>query len=283
MGFRHKGLDDIYQRNLQMIPEKDLMYKDCTVCVKDVIDAHFFIVDYFLDEGMDESKVGGIGVKDVNMLCSAVARQVWYQNYGMNTMQVCASLLIGLVKDHAFYDCNKRTAILSTFYFLNKEGFCAKDSHSTFQKLTLNIANSKLHNYKKIDGWNRFSKKENGEVLFIGEKLNKITRRIEYDKPVITGRELSSILESNGYALGKMKKGRIDVLDMRSGEPKKIARINFKGMTRVVHAADLARVQKKTGLTPKNGYDSRAFYRGDEPLKDLIEEYAEMLTRLADR
>jgi hypothetical protein len=42
-------------------------------------------------------------------------------------------------------------------------------------------------------------------------------------------------------------------------------------------------VRKKTGLTAENGFDAQVFFKGADPLKQLIGEYEEPLKRLAYR
>lgn len=285
--FSHSHLNSHFARSLAAIPEVDKHYEGCLVDVEDVLEAHYYIVDYFVESNELEKKVGGIGPKDVGLLCSAVARQLWAAHLE-NEFEVCASLLYGLIQNHPFHDCNKRTAILSAFYFLTKSKRIPCDSHIAFEKLTVNIARRKLGNYTK---YKKLLKKENGEVKVIAALLKEKTRPQEYDKPRITFNDLNKLLKRNGYALRKPSGGFIDVVSDEEkssfmkrvlGKTSKI-RIVFKGWKSEVHEADLDRLKRITGLTPQNGFDSKVFYRGEACLPALIEEYSDMLRRLADK
>lgn len=289
--FKHKQINKHYERSVQSIPEADKEYPGCVISPIDVLDAHYHIVDHFLGKEVEaEKKVGGIGPKDINMLCSAVARQCWVQDSD-NIFDSCATLLYGLIKDHPFHDCNKRTAILTAFYFLKAKGRIPSAAHSKFEKLTLNIADKKLKNYKRFS---KMLKKDDGELKVISAFLKRETRVIEYDKPRITFRELRRILTANGFELDNPNKGYIDVYEnqtkkslMGIGRPKtekvRICRMGYQGESKEVDTGGLKRIREKTGLTLAEGYDSAAFFRGAESLPSLIDEYSEMLNRLADK
>lgn len=274
-----------------MIPEADRNYPGCAICTADVLEAHYHIVDHFMGKDVEsEKKVGGVGPKDINLLCSAVARQYWRVDH-YNIFDTCATLLYGLIQNHPFHDCNKRTAILTAFHYLASKGRTPASEHAKFEKLTVNIASNNLSNYKRF---RKLLKKESGEVKVISAFLKAETRAIEYDKPRITFRELKRILINNGFEIDNAHKGFIDVYQVRQqktlfgfphkgNERKKICRMPYQGDSKEVHTGGLTRVREKTGLTLADGYDSAAFFRGAESLPDLIEEYSELLSRLADK
>lgn len=289
--FKHSELIEHYERSINSIPEKDKAYPGCTINTTDVLDAHYHIVDHFMGKIVEtEKKVGGVGPKDINLLCSAVARQCWIPDSG-SFYDCCASLLYGLIEDHPFHDCNKRTAILTAFYFLKTKGRIPNAEHSKFEKLTVNIADKKLKNYKRFK---KLLKKRNGEIKVISAFLKRETRVIEYDRPRITFRELRKILTSNGFKLGNPHKGYIDVYRVEKRKKffgigptqiiqNKICRMGYQGESKEIDTGGLKRVRTKTGLTLDEGYDSAAFFRGAESLPSLIDEYSEMLNRLADK
>ncbi len=287
MDFNHAELKPDFEWHLNTIQDKDKEYEGCPISVEDVLCAHYHIVDHFYHSTESEKKVGGIGPKDINMLCSAVARQCWEND----PIESCASLLYGLIQNHPFHDCNKRTAILTAFYSLRLLNRIPDVAHASFEKLTVNIARKKLINYKQ---YSKILKKENGEVLVIDSFLKAKTRAIEYDKPMVTYNKLNSILNKNGSSLKNPSKGYIDVVRTEpvkkygfipSSKKKEVrlGRIIFRGWSRDVEPAGLDRVRKMTGLTLEQGVDSKIFFRGAESLPSLIEEYSEMLRRLADK
>jgi death-on-curing protein len=289
--FNHPELDNHFDRSLKMIPKADREYPGCSICTVDVLEAHYHIVDHFMGKDVEsEKKVGGVGPKDINLLCSAVARQLWGVDQN-DIFDTCATLLYGLIENHPFHDCNKRTAILTAFYYLKSNGRIPASEHAKFEKLTVNIASDKLSNYSRFK---KLLKKDDGKIKVISAFLRRETRAIEYDKPRITFRELKRILTENGFEISNAHKGYIDVYQIQSKktflglgqkgtEKVRVCRMVYQGDSKEVNSGGLARVREKTGLTLAAGYDSAAFFRGADSLPDLIEEYSDLLTRLADK
>ena len=80
-----------YERWLKIVGD-DPYRDDCMVGIHDVLRAHFLLVDYFYDE---RKGLGGVGPRDLNLLHSAVNRQLvcyggkfkWTDKY-----DICATL-----------------------------------------------------------------------------------------------------------------------------------------------------------------------------------------------
>jgi death-on-curing protein len=71
------------------------------------------------------SRFGGAsGVRDINLLESALFRPIQMQSYqgGVQIHELAASLCAGVVKNHAFIDGNKRAAFFCLVIFLKKNG-----------------------------------------------------------------------------------------------------------------------------------------------------------------
>ena len=71
------------------------------------------------------SQYGGIaGVRDENMLGSALAKPQQLFHYGKPTMaDLAAAYAFGIVKNHPFLDGNKRTGFMLGAGFLERNGF----------------------------------------------------------------------------------------------------------------------------------------------------------------
>lgn len=80
-----------------------------------------------LHEEMIEDYGGGlVGIKDLNMLESAVAAPKAFafgQFLNKSIHEMAAALLIGLASNHGFNDANKRTAAHATATFYGMNGF----------------------------------------------------------------------------------------------------------------------------------------------------------------
>ena len=70
-----------------------------------------------------ESSGGSHGLRDANLLESALARPQNLHAYGeADIFQLAASYAEGIARNHAFVDGNKRTAFLSASFFLRENG-----------------------------------------------------------------------------------------------------------------------------------------------------------------
>jgi death on curing protein len=75
------------------------------------------------DESLAEHG-GAAGIRDEGLLDSALARPLNLETYGSPEFaDLAASYAIGLAKNHAFVDGNKRVAFLATGLFLHLNGY----------------------------------------------------------------------------------------------------------------------------------------------------------------
>lgn len=296
---------EAYLRDFQKVGAEDPYASDHTLGIHDVLNAHFWIADFFYAKGKG---IGGIGVKYWNGLHSALFRQ--QEIFGVSKWQsqydICATLLYGLIMNHPFHDANKRTAFLASLLLLHKQGVILDIKHRKFEDFTVDIAERKL-NMENLDSGNaegrriprRKAKSRNAtrdldqEVRRISKFIKDSTRLEDTSLRSITFRQLEGKLRDFGFYFDNMKGNRIDVMQegkkkrsfwvTRRGEPRRVTRIGFPGMSRQVSKGDLKRVLKATGLTAKEGFDSQVFFEGVDPAKELLEHYQHALRRLADR
>ncbi len=273
--------------------ERDLL-NECTICITDVLDAHFSIVDYFYDERDGEKAVGGVGPRDLNLLSSAIARQL--TSFGgdykwKNDYEKLSTLFFGLIMNHPFHDCNKRTAMLSVLYYLIKMNRTPKIKHKDLEKIAIRVAEHKLEKYRRF---RPFKDRNDGVIYFIAEFFRKNTRVIDKRYYVITYHQLNSRLSQFNHKIDNPHKNYIDVIRIERkrkflglGESYtkeiKVGTIGFPGWTKEVPIKEMKAIRNFTGLTPKQGFDSEVFYRGAEPLKSMINEYSGMLKRLSKK
>ena len=92
------------------------------------------------------SEYGGMpGLRDAGLLESAVFRPRTAYEYGVTDLaELAAKLAFGIVSNHAFFDGNKRTALLAslTFLLLNGKRFTANESE--IAALLIDAANHEL-------------------------------------------------------------------------------------------------------------------------------------------
>lgn len=291
--FVNKDLKDDYTRWLSIVSPDDEQLSRCKIKAIDVLRAHYSIVDFFLEKDFQDQAIGGIGPRDKGLLISAVARQE--TSFGgrskwKDDFEKCATLTYGIVKNHSFHDCNKRTALLVCLLYietlLNRT---PSEDQKCFEKLMEAIAENSVLEYcrkgKKDHSY------EDSSVYAIAEFIRKKTRQHDRRFYEVTYFELNNILQRFGFHLENPQKNYIDIVRYEERKKylvfgrEKIARrvgtVGFPGWTRKIYQQNLRRVREICKLTPRYGYDSAVFFHGVDPLKSLVHDYEGALRRLA--
>lgn len=261
--------------------------------VADVLRAHFLVANHFYLEG---SGIGGIGPRSADLLESAVHRQVasfrgiakWERLF-----DVTATLFFGIIKNHAFYDANKRTAFLTALFQLYDNGFCPAVHERLFEDFTVEVAENQLSKYARFREFVRNGEPD-PEIRFISKWLKLNTRRVDNKPYAITYRELDAILRRYGFFLENPDNNYIDIAryDMKKRlfgvlKPEtvrvRVGRIGFPRATAQVAPGTLKLTRQLTGLSAKDGVDSGAFFHGLDPMQSLITTYNAPLLSLANR
>lgn len=250
--------------------------------VSDVLQVHFLIVDMFYGQ---REGLGGIGPKDLGLLESAIARQnTGYGDYEKweKVEDKAATLMFGLIMNHAFHDANKRTAFLSTLHLLNRYGIVLQVTEKQFEDFTVAIADGSIRKHEKY--LRTFASQDDGEVRYISHLLKKMTRQFDKNDYTITYRELDRILHRFSLGLTNPSDNYIDVCRIENGEwGERVCRVGFPSWTKQVLKPVLKNLRSITRLDVLNGIDSQAFFRDVEPVSRLMAKYYEPLVRLADR
>lgn len=98
---------------------------------------------------------GSEGIRDIGLIESAVARpQASFGGKDLykNIFEKSAALLQSLLKNHAFIDGNKRTALSSAGIFLKINGFELINTHKEELEFAIEVDNENL-TLKKISTW----------------------------------------------------------------------------------------------------------------------------------
>lgn len=268
--------------------QDDVFTSRTTIGIFEVLEAHFLLAEFFAKIG---EGIGGVGPKDVRLLESALSRQ--FSEFGgkpkwSNRIDVCATLMFGLIKNHPFYDANKRTAFLTCILHLQKIGRTPKIQGQEIEDFTVAIADNRLNKYDPSLAEGETNPDKN--VRAIAEFLRRSTRDIDLRPKRITYRVLQPVLRSHGLDLLNPKGNRIDLCRVRNLEtnqdinpPQRIAHIGFHGWTKEASDRDIKIIRSAARLDPVHGYDSQSFFYGAETPMELISKYQEPLQRLAYR
>lgn len=270
------------------------------VSSEDILHAHFQVIEFFNSNDFSEIEgkgIGGIGPRDWNLFMSAYHRQ--FTSFGTtpkwsNLYEVSATLFYGIIKDHVFYDANKRTALLVLLYQLYKSSICLEIGEREIEDFAVDVANSALTK-TKYSKYNKaiFSMDPDGEVKTIAKYLRNNSRIIDRKEYFITFMELKRILVSFGFDLDFPAGNFIFVVKRRESEnfmskwipipPKRVKKIPFPGWKDQVKRGLVDDVRQACGLVEKNGIDSDVFYKASDPILSLITQYQKPLIRLANR
>jgi death-on-curing family protein len=239
--------------------------------------------------------LGGVGVRDANLLVSAVHRQ--FTSYGnkekyKTDLDKIAALFFGLIKNHAFYDANKRTAFIVALWQLEKMNLTPTVSGTEFEDFAVEIADDE---YKQKRRYKKLALKfSDPEVRYISFHLGRLTRKLDKRTYEITFRDLAVILQRFGFDLLNLNKNFIDVVKVReskgffglgAGKPvsKRILQVACPGMGRRVPRSTVSDIRRECKLSDRERIDSAVFYQDLPPVALLIGKYNEPLRSLADR
>jgi len=193
-----------------------------------------------------------------------------------------AALLCGITHDHPFHNGNKRTALVSTLVFLDKNGFFPEfDENQAFQ-LVMKLAMHQIVNFQQKDLADR-------EVLAVAEWFCERCRPVEKGDRAISFRKLRSILASYGCEFEFTPGKKVSIT--RNKKEKRIFRSSIRRFHTKVHYSDegrdlpiskIQKIRKDLCLNDLHGIDSHAFYDKDPMMAtDFIARYRKTLNRLA--
>jgi death-on-curing family protein len=290
----HPKLKEHFDYWMEQLGPDDPFLSGSTIGIKEVLRAHYLLVDYFSSTQNCEG-VGGIGPRDKNLLPSTLSRQFTGfagQSKWSSPLEVCSTLFYGLIKNHPFHDANKRTGLLTLIYHLGKVGRTINAPQKEFENFTVMVASNRLSEYK---GYNELKRKgDDADILTIARFLKRATRQVDKRFYLITYRELDTILRKFGYGLENLKNNHIDIVKYEKKRrygfvgPKeeylvKIGQIGMPNWKTQVGTGAISTVRKVTKLDAAHGTDSAVFFHGADTLGSLISSFEGPLRRLADK
>lgn len=301
--FHTKDKENIVKRknNMQYLPKelreafeydkkncKELSLDDDLINVSDVLKAHYILADYFTDTSSGENTEKMlVGVRSYDLLASALGRQsvefAGKRKYS-NKLDICSTLFYGLVKDHAFHDGNKRTALLILLYQLQQYGYFPKTNFKDFEKLVVATADNSLpETYRNI--WKKFVKMEDPEIKTISYILKRlVVRKNNSFHMNITTKEFCKMLENTGveYTLEGQKIKFVRHIKRFLKKETLTYTINFYGWTRSVQAK-MAR-DTANALSLSEEYPSFSSWADeDSNIYRIICDFETPLRRLKDK
>jgi len=240
-------------------------------------------------------------LKDHRLLESAVGRQIAGTNGQLiyATPQLnAATLMFGIAKNHAFYDGNKRTALVAMLNHLDRNHITISDVNwKEVEKVVLDLVLGLLPNDPKLrqacaGAVDRHEK----NVRALAEWIRQHSRRLERSERRMTFDELNQVLRQHGFELGNPSGNFISVykvmLEERKsffGKPRTerrlqhIGSIGYPGGKREVAIFGIKHVRRLCRLTEEHGVDSACFYDREAALDEIINNNRRVLRRLASK
>lgn len=248
---------------------------------EEIIDIHDLLVQDFAESA---DPISPPGIKNLSMLESAAARQATgfggYVKY--ETVDAVAStLLYGIVNNHPFHNGNKRTGLVTTLTFLDRndrtlDGVSHNDLYDIVTKVA---AHTVCHGGRA---------RADEEVEELRRWIRRHSRPQTRGERVITYRQLRRILGRFGYDMKDPKDNTIDVIKVTTEKRLGMMR-TVKHRTNIAYPGDNYQINKQTmkdirerlGLSDRDGFDADAFYDHRTRVDMFIVTYQSLLRRLA--
>lgn len=274
--------------DLKQCPQLEM--EDCFINVKDVLEAHYILADYFTDCSVEqEIEKMLVGVRSYDLLASALGRQcvefAGKKKY-IDKIDICATLFFGLVKDHAFHDGNKRTALLVLIFQLKKYGFFPKQKIKYFERLVLAVADNKLESMY-TDIWYKFDGCEDQIIKVLSHIIKKLVVRQNKSFKInmdLTMKAFLELLKNAGvnFSIEGDKVRLFRTVRGYESERKLTYIINYHGRTRPVEkkmVRDTVKNLKLFDIYPS--FESMS--DGESSLYKMIKDFEMPLRRLKDK
>ncbi len=287
MRFNSTEIENEYIRLATLYPDLP-EYVHPLINVSDTLRAYMALADYFTDPSSVTSETMLIGLRSADLLYSALSRQIvsfaGKQKYS-SAIDICSTLFFGMVKNHAFSDGNKRTALLTLLYQLNLYGRYPNCSVRDYERLVVAVAANELP-LKYRDVWKKFEKLEDPEIKTISYLLRRMTKKKDHSYHLtITAKEMVLSLEKYGVS-HSVENGKIHyrrTIPAKLFRPEKSLKysMNFGGWTRSIGPQTARDILTSLELYDQFS-DYQSFIDGQEPYYSLIQEFEIPLRRLKD-
>lgn len=206
-----------------------------------------------------------------------------------------ASLTFGICCGHPFHNANKRTALVSMLAHLERNqltifGVRKRELYNMIKQ----VANHEFGARHPPRGRSRTytERGADDEVMAIASWLGRYARKFRRGEHTVTYKQLRRLLAARGLVMANPNNNAIGVyrqVEVRRGlfknkkrdELKHIATISYPGENKVVGVRAIKEVRRKCQLDEAHGVDSTAFYDGADVVDVFINEYRDILSKLA--
>ncbi|WP_165088621.1 type II toxin-antitoxin system death-on-curing family toxin [Neisseria yangbaofengii] len=223
-----------------------------------IIFIHDYLTHYFINL---EDPIQPPGVKNHAGVESATSRPDLNPEYDTHYLKA-AALFHSIINNHPFHNGNKRTALLSTIYYLGELGI-----------LLELCSDEELYEFTRQIAAHEICDNRNNEVIVIADFLEKNSRHQSKGDRPLKFNQLKSILANFDYGLYAYGK-KYKIKNLRTNMAVQGVTVKNKG-----HKGQedfdpqyISKLRKLLKLTPENGIDSMRFY-GEEGISEDLSEF----------
>ena len=202
------------------------------------------------------------------VLGSAVYRQ--YTSAGgvykyTRAEEIAANLFYGIALAHAFENGNKRTALLSMLAFLEKN-----------RVYLVNTTEDELYEMARAVAANQ-DRNADRETAEIAAWLRQRIRPKVLGDSTLTFKDLKAQLEEHGCTFARPQSNFIKIRRGDSMCKTGYPRANFE-----IQVPEIKRIRRALKLDEIHGVDSAVFYDLEQTVDKFVNEYRDLMRRLAD-
>jgi len=235
---------------------------DMALTADDIIEIHDTLADWF---AQSENPVSPPGIADRNLLESAVGRPsqtINGQEAYPTIFDKAAALFHSLVNNHAFYNGNKRIALVSSQVMLAERGYWLDYP-----------SDGEMYEFTRQAAAHELTDNRDDELALIREWLDSKSRKIMKGEHPLKYHDLRQRLKEFGFEL-EDPDGEL-LFIYKDGE--RVARIIKQGIKGFppYHTDYISGLRKRLNLTPEYGVDSAQFY-GHKGLSNTASQFIEL-------
>lgn len=265
----------------------------------DVLSLHNLLCDHY---GLlrDMEPISPHGVKDRNMLASAVSRQTSGYDGEIRHIDLyfnCATLIFGIVKNHAFHNGNKRVGFLCLIKHLFENGFVINSKISNeeiYDLLRLLAANQlkdhaiKYYKNEFREGLRNWQNNQDidTQIKYLAFWIRRISvNKKNFLKNDLKISDLKKIIQSKGLNF-IFENSNIEISKQLGFFEKLIGKNSYKKIYKIrssktsVNKETIKQIRKDFHLNDQYGFDNSLFYSQDF-IDEEIRNYKVILSKLA--
>lgn len=279
--------------------KKERLYvldSDCVIQLHNLLSNNYHLIDKL-------DAIEPPGLKSQNGLESSVLRQkIGVGNWLKYecSFQNCATLVFGLIKNHAFNNGNKRVAFLSMIKHLYENGYVIKadTKHQEIYKVLLAIADNCfkeeiLNNYnKKLARDFRGKEDWSDETIIlvlarwlktISESKNisqKSSLKIQKLKEILTSKNIDLTVNGKDIKLYQIKKESFLGFKL-SDKIINVRKYSIGTNSSEINVSTINKIRKDYALSHSDGYDNKAFYYDESFIDKEMTTYKQIIYKLS--